>query len=342
MQSKYNIKTEKIFLLILSVLFIILTIILLRSIFSVIIYSIILSYFLYPLYKKFNQKIKNESICGILTIFSSIFIVFVPLVLLTYFLILNLIKILVEYKEYIENPELLNLVVSDFIGKMTNSTFFTNFDFSGLINMVVSFVLNFSKSFFSSIPMMMAYFVIMLFISYYILMHNKKILKAINDYIPLSIHKQNQILTKIERNVKSLFRGYFLTGLIQTFIAFLGYWVLGAPNLLIITFLTLLTSLIPYIGTPFVWLPVALFMMFTGNEVGGVWLLIYGSLVINLVDNFLRPILMSGKDSAPPAVVFIGFVGGIFAFGISGIILGPLILTITSILLKYLKDAYEY
>ena len=82
-------------------------------------------------------------------------------------------------------------------------------------------------------------------------------------------------------------------------------------------------------------------MMFTGNELGGFWLLIYGSLVINLVDNFARPILMSDKDTISPALVFIGFIGGLIAFGISGIILGPLIIATTSILVKYLKEAYE-
>jgi predicted PurR-regulated permease PerM len=207
--------------------------------------------------------------------------------------------------------------------------------------MIVGFILDITKNFFSSIPQVIAYFFIMLFITYYILIHNKKIFKTANDYIPLSLHKQNQIVKNIEKNLRVLFRGYFLTAIIQTFVAFIGYWLLGAPNLLIITFFTLIISLIPYLGTPLVWIPVSLFMMFSGNESGGFWLLIYGSLVINLVDNFLRPILMSDKETISPALVFIGFVGGLIAFGLTGIILGPLIIAITSILVKFLKEAYE-
>jgi predicted PurR-regulated permease PerM len=180
-----------------------------------------------------------------------------------------------------------------------------------------------------------------MFISYYILIYNKEIFKALNEYIPLSLKKQNTIINSIAKNVKVLFKGYFLTGIIQTIVAFFGYLIFGAPNLLIISFLTLIASLIPYLGTPLVWIPISIYMIIIGNSFGGIGLLIYGTFVINLIDNFLRPILMSDKDTIPPALVFIGFVGGLLAFGMMGIILGPLIIAITSILLKYLKETYE-
>ena len=226
MCAKYNKNTEKNFLLGISIIFIVLTVFLIKDIFAVIVYSIILAYFLYPLHKRYFNKIKNERISAILAIFTSIFLLFIPLMLLSYFLILNLIKLVVEYKEYIENPEVLNIVISNFISKVTNSSYFSNFDFSELINMIVGFILDFTKSFFSAIPEVVAYFFIMLFITYYILVHNKKILSTANEYIPLSMHKQNNILRNIEKNLRVLFRGYFLTAIIQTFVAFIGYWVL--------------------------------------------------------------------------------------------------------------------
>ena len=140
--------------------------------------------------------------------------------------------------------------------------------------------------------------------------------------------------------MKVLFKGYFLTGLIQTFVAAIFYIIFGAPNVLILIFLTFIASLIPYIGTPLIWVPLGLYMIFTG-DLGGYGILIAGTLVISTIDNFIRPILMSDKDTIAPPLVFIGFIGGLFAFGIEGIILGPIIISITSILLRYLKEFYE-
>jgi len=338
--TKYSKKTERIFLLVLSFTFILLTFFLIKDIFSLIIYSLILAYFLSPLYLYYDKKLQNKKISALLTLLTSVFVLFIPLILMTYFLILNLFKLVVEYREYIENPEILNTVINTFLGEVTNSSILSSINFSDFINKGVIFILNISNNFFSSIPRTILYFFITLFITYYILVHNKAILRGVNEYLPLSLKKQNEILKNVAKNIKVLFRGYFLTGLIQTAVALFGYVIFGAPNILIITFLTLLASLIPYLGTPLIWVPVSIYMIITGNEFGGIWLLVYGTLIINFVDNFVRPILMSDKDTIPPALVFIGFVGGLLAFGFVGLILGPIIISITSILLKYVKEAY--
>ncbi len=339
MASKYNKTVERNFLLGISILFVLLTLFIIKDLFTILISSLILSYFLYPIYKYFLEKIGSERISSLLTLLTSTILFFIPLALLSYFLIINLIKIVVQYKEYIENPDILNAVINNFLGEITTSSTLSSINFAEYINAGVSFVVEISKNFFSSIPKMIVYFFIMIFISYYILMYNKKILRAVNDYIPLSLRRQNVIMNNISKNLRVLFRGYFLTGIIQTFVALIGYIMFGAPNILIITFLTLLASLIPYLGTPLVWVPVSIYMIVMGNKLG-IFLLLYGTLVISLVDNFVRPYLMSDKDTIHPSLVFIGFIGGMLVFGIIGIILGPIIISITAILLKYLQESY--
>lgn len=341
MTNGYSKRIERNFLLIISLIFVLITFYLVKDIFSVLIASLIISYFLYPLYLFYNSKIENKSVSSILTIFTSIIGFFIPLVLLSYFLILNMVKLVVKYKEYIQNPDVLNSVFATFMERVTNSDVLSTIDFSQFVNKLVLFVLDISANFFSSIIKLAIYFVIAMFISYYVLIYNKEILRALNEYLPLSLRKQNTIINNIAKNIKVLFRGYFLTGIIQTIVALAGYLFFGAPNIFIITFLTMITSLIPYLGTPMIWVPVSIYMIITGNSFGGIGLLIYGTFVINLVDNFVRPYLMSDKDTISPPLVFIGFVGGMFAFGLLGIIIGPIIISITSILLKYLKESFE-
>lgn len=340
-ERKYSKNSEKNFLLMIGIAFILLTFYLIKDIYILLIYSMILSYFLYPLYNYFLTKLKNKKISSILTIVTVTLVLFIPIILLTYFLILSLIKLVLQYKIYIQNPEILNSTVSAFMSKFTNSQILEAIDYSEYLNNIVTFVVDLSKNFFNSIPIILFDLAIILFITYYILIHNKKVLTALNNYLPLSLKKQNEILKNLTKNIKVLFKGYFLTGIIQTLVAGLGYWVFGVPNLLIVISITLFASLLPYIGTPIVWVPVSLYMIITGQEFGGVGLLIYGTLIISTIDNFLRPILMSTKDTISAPLVFIGFIGGMLAFGISGIILGPIIISITSILLRYIKEHYE-
>lgn len=341
MIRKYSKNSEKNFLLIAGILFIALTFYLIKDIYILIIYSLIFSYFMFPIYTFYLTKLNNRKISSILTITTAILLVFIPMILLSYFLILSLLKLLLEYKLYIQNPEILNSTISSFIEKFANSQILTSIDYSDYLQNIVIFIADLSKNFFNSIPGLIMNIAIMLFISYYILVYNKNLLTTLNNYVPLSLKRQNEILRNLTKNIKVLFKGYFLTGIIQTLVAGLGYWIFGVPNLLIVTALTLFASLLPYIGTPLIWVPVSLYMIISGQEVGGIGLLIYGTLIISMIDNFLRPILMSAKDTVSPPLVFIGFIGGLLAFGVSGIILGPIIISITSIILRYLKEHYE-
>ncbi|MCA9486087.1 AI-2E family transporter [Candidatus Woesearchaeota archaeon] len=341
MGRKYSEKNEQAFLIGLAVLFIVLTFFVIYDIVALLIYAAILSYFLYPLYTYFLEKFQSERLASVSALVTVTLGFIIPFALLAYFLILNLLKLVVQYKELIENPEILNIHISSFLESLTHSTTLSSIDYSSLVEKVVVLAVDIVENFFSSLPKTIIYFFIVLFISYYILIYNKSLFKIFNDYIPISMARQNAILRNIQKNLNVLFRGYFLTGLIQTAVAFLGYLVFGAPNILIITFITLITSLIPYIGTPLVWVPVGLFMVVSGSTFGGVGLLIYGTFIISVVDNFLRPHLMSDKETISPPLVFVGFIGGTFAFGLIGIVVGPIIISITSILLQYVKEYFE-
>jgi len=332
---------EKKFVMIVCVLLIILSFYLVKDILILIVYSFIMAYFLKPFYNWFLKRHFSKGISSILAITSSVIVVVIPFVLLAYFLVLNLIQLIIQYKEYIQNPEILNATISKVIGDFVQFPLLSSADFSGIISSLVSFIISFSKSFFSSIPIAIGYFFILVFIVYYILIHENDIIKSINEYVPLDIKRQKEILDKIAKSLKVLFKGYFLTGAAQTFIALIGYIIFGADNILILTFLTLIASLIPYVGTPIVWVPVGIYMFVTGNTFGGAGIIIYGALIVSMVDNFIRPILMSDKDTLHPALVFIGFVGGMIVFGIAGIILGPLILSITSIFFRFLNEHYS-
>jgi len=93
-------------------------------------------------------------------------------------------------------------------------------------------------------------------------------------------------------------------------------------------------SLIPLVGAALVWAPTALWLLLSGDVVRGVILILVGIFGIGLVDNILRPVLLSGRTSASGLVVFLGLLGGAAAFGFIGLVLGPIVLVTAGSLLR--------
>lgn len=345
MAQRYSTTSERNFLLIISAIFLFLTFLVVSDLITVLVLSAILAYFLYPLYEGFNSRFENKSFSSLLTLSCATMGFFLPILFMFYFLILNLGLLVLEYREYIEDPEKLNLAVTQIISQITDSNVFESFDFSQIVIGILQSLSGFVQNFLEALPLTVLKFFVILFITYYLFVYSKEIFIGINEYIPLRRSKQDELVRNVGKNVHVLFRGYFLTGVIQTVVALVGYVILdiffGFPNLLIVTFLTLIVSLIPYLGPPLVWVPICIYYFIVDLPQAGTLLFIYGITVVSMIDNFIRPILMSDKDTIPAPLVFIGFVGGTFAFGVLGLIIGPIIISITSILLRYLKEYYE-
>jgi predicted PurR-regulated permease PerM len=103
------------------------------------------------------------------------------------------------------------------------------------------------------------------------------------------------------------------------------FWLLGIHAPALWAALMALLSLLPAVGTRLVWLPVAVYLLATGATWQGLVLILYGVLVIGLVDNVLRPIMVGKDTRMPDYIVLISTLGGIAVFGINGFVIGPVI-----------------
>jgi predicted PurR-regulated permease PerM len=113
--------------------------------------------------------------------------------------------------------------------------------------------------------------------------------------------------------------------LLQGALGGFGFWVLGVHAVLLWTVLMSILALLPVFGAALVWGPVAVYFMATGHVVEGLGLLIYGTLVISLVDNLVRPYLVGKATRIPDFVVLLSTIGGIASFGVQGFITGPVV-----------------
>jgi predicted PurR-regulated permease PerM len=128
--------------------------------------------------------------------------------------------------------------------------------------------------------------------------------------------------------VRAVVFGIVLTALAQGVLAGLGYWVAGLPAPALWGVITALVSLIPFIG-PVVWIGLSLALLAHGETQAALGLFLWGALVVSWVDNLIRPLVISGPTQIPFLLVFLGVLGGIKAFGLIGLFLGPVLLAVS-------------
>ena len=153
-------------------------------------------------------------------------------------------------------------------------------------------------------------------------------------YVPLETGLKSKLTEEMDNTINGVIRGWFLTAMAQGAVATVGYFIAQVPSALLLGVLTAVTGLIPSVGTGLVWLPVGVLLLSQGHTGAGTFLLLYGLLVIAVVDNFLRPYLVGNRADIPFLYLLFALLGGIKVWGIKGVIIGPLLIAVTPVLLE--------
>jgi predicted PurR-regulated permease PerM len=132
-----------------------------------------------------------------------------------------------------------------------------------------------------------------------------------------------------------------MTGVAQGILAGLGFVVTKAPEPAFFGALTAVASLLPGIGTALVWLPIGIYLMLTGHVAMGVVEILFGTtVVVGFSDYVLRPWLVGREGEIPALLTFVALFGGLETFGLIGLILGPLLMSLSVALLRiYEREA---
>lgn len=166
---------------------------------------------------------------------------------------------------------------------------------------------------------------IMLYLLFFLLRDGKTLATVIREAIPLRGEQKAALFKRFADVVRATVKGGILVAMAQGTLGGIAFWFLGIHAPLLWAVLMAFLSLIPAIGATLVWLPVAIYFLATGAIWQGIGLVIYGVLVIGLVDNLLRPFLVGKGSRLPDYVVLISTLGGIEVFGLNGFVIGPVI-----------------
>jgi len=162
----------------------------------------------------------------------------------------------------------------------------------------------------------------------------ESLLVEVTALVPLPRGRTRELLARLGQVTKAVVKGVGLTCLAQGALGGLGFWTAGVPSPLLFGVVMAFTALIPVVGTAIVWLPGVLYLFLTDQTTWGVGLLLWCALVVGNIDNVLRPLLIGDKAGMPLPLLIVGILGGLFAYGLMGLIIGPLILTVLLFVLE--------
>ncbi|MCX7828913.1 MAG: AI-2E family transporter [Thermanaerothrix sp.] len=166
------------------------------------------------------------------------------------------------------------------------------------------------------------------FVGFFLLKDWDRLVLAVRNHLPLPGHRRDLFLLKSSRVMRSVIIGSILTGLIQGALGWIGWRLAGLPNGAAAGLGMFAASFIPLVGTALVWLPGALYLILIGAAKEGLFLLIWGASAVSGLDQFIRPVLMSSnrEDGTSTLLMITGVIGGLSAFGLPGLFLGPVAL----------------
>jgi len=189
---------------------------------------------------------------------------------------------------------------------------------------------------------MIADIAFMFFIYYFLLVNVGQVEKFLQKNLPVSNERIGQFAKELEDQTISNALGAPLLALIQALFAILGYWIADLPDPVFWGLMTGFFSFFPVIGSAIVVIPASIYQLSTGHTWQGIFIILYGILVIGTMDNVFRFVFQKKFADVHPLVTVIGVICGIQLFGIAGIIFGPLLVSYFLILLQILKEEYPF
>lgn len=164
-----------------------------------------------------------------------------------------------------------------------------------------------------------------LYLAYFLIRDGVALMNAIRTAIPLPPDDKQELLQQFGTVLRATVKGNLVVAIVQGALGGLAFWFIGIHAALLWAVLMAVLSLLPAVGAGLVWAPVAIWLFATGQTWAAVGLVLYGVLVIGLVDNLLRPLLVGKDTGMPDYLVLISTVGGIAVMGINGFVIGPVI-----------------
>jgi predicted PurR-regulated permease PerM len=176
-------------------------------------------------------------------------------------------------------------------------------------------------------------FLMMLFLLFFLLRDGRVMLKRLIGFIPMEPRPRSQLMAYLGDVIRAVVFGSVATALIQGTFVGIGFALVGLPSPVVFGVLATIAAFLP-VGSTLVLIPAVLYLMFAGHWGAAIFLAVW-STGVGVMDNFLRPYLTARQAEVSTLAVFVGAIGGASAFGILGLVIGPVLLGFIAALLQF-------
>jgi predicted PurR-regulated permease PerM len=180
-------------------------------------------------------------------------------------------------------------------------------------------------------------FTVMLFLLFFIIRDGRPIARLGAALVPLPPERREDLAGRLSSVTRAVVRGTVVTAIVQGCLTGVAFAVVGLPAPVVFGVVAAVLSVVPFGGTALVWGP-AVIMLVAQRHYTQAGILIAFGVVISSVDNFLKPMLISGRTVLPTLAVFIGVLGGLAAFGMIGLFLGPVVIALVLALIEFSRE----
>lgn len=271
---------------------------------------------------------------------ASLFLIFVTLIIVvlpTYFIIDLLVAKLGNAQAYIGKLNIFIDKIHDFILQKTKFDILSKENLDKLKTNIGSVSTKALSTTFNTVSILSS----MYFILYFLFEKPRLLEKILVNSVPLKKVNINKIGEKFRKLVIANAVGIPVVAMGQGLVALIGYLIFGAPSPVLLFALTAVASMIPIVGAAIIYIPVGIFMVAEGNTGMGVGLMIYSMIAVGLTDNILRFTLLKKLENIHPLNTVFGIIMGMNLFGFMGLVFGPILVSMTLLLLQVYHDEFS-
>lgn len=332
-----------------------------KPLFSTILLAILFSIMFLPAYQKILEKTKNKDFAAVITLIFMLIAIVIFVIIPSIFFLKTLsqeviwqtyftVKVKLNEPFAVKNCSESNLlcVASQKASELYQTEPTIKRTVDSALDTMLDKGTNFVSDFILSTPELFLNIFIIVFVSFFLLRDFELIGERIQKLIPLPSHYSGKLIHKIKLTLSSIIYGSIVVAIIQGITGAIGYFIFGVDNAIVFGVLTAFVAFVPFLGTFLVWGLISIKMMVIGYAeanpdlfFNGVSLFIYGTLVISIVDNILKPRIIGRKSETHPILILLGVVGGTYLFGIPGLILGPVIMAVFESVINFYDELKE-
>jgi predicted PurR-regulated permease PerM len=313
---------------------------------SALAWAAVLAFFAYPLYRFIRDKLfrgRCSYLAAALNTFLVIFLLVLPMIGLTATVIRELGRFYQFFVEWF--PTVRDRSLSSILSLPQLDWILSKYpDFfelpmwsdlaANLPGLLTSFMTRLSRELLGN-AFQLGFNLLVITVGVFFLTHDgEKFLRFFDEILPLSHTEKDIFFLRSKQMLYAIFYGIIMTAGIQAVLGGVGWWFVGLPNPVLFGMVMFFLAMLPFVGTPMVIIPGAIYLFMTGDTKHAIMLIAWGILVVSSIDNLLRPLFIYEGTKAHVLMIFTGILGGISTWGFLGLFMGPLVLSVAYFMLR--------